>query len=238
MPDPAAIERRRRPPVQDAVQIAPPGRRQARIEIGRDRLDGEDADRVRLQVIIDRAADLVGQRRRAADRHARPGPARARRHRCARRRTRSGSRRRTGAARFPAPPGSTARSAGAASRQSRCRNIRSSACSGARQYRPGRQREAAQEVVGIERRTAGTLQAQRPEYALAAGDRQALVEHRAGRRRRGGSARLRPRARGCRSPRPRNQAPGHGSKARTCRSNAAAGRRQSSRASSRRSFAA
>ena len=111
--------------------------------------------------------------------------------------------------RFRAPPGSTARSAGAASRQSRCRNIRSSACSGARQYRPGRQREAAQKGGRIERRAAGALQAQRPEYALAAGDRQAVVEHGAGRRRPrpGGSASARKHADAARrGPRKRRRA--------------------------------
>src|SRR5207244_9728782 len=52
-----------------------------------------------------------------------------------------------------------------------------SACSGARQLRPGRDRKAAQECFGVERAASGPLQFKRAQYAGAAGDRQPIVKH-------------------------------------------------------------
>jgi hypothetical protein len=47
VPDPARLERRRRAPVEDAVEIDPPRRRQARMEPGGNGLDRQDRDRLR-----------------------------------------------------------------------------------------------------------------------------------------------------------------------------------------------
>jgi hypothetical protein len=52
VPDPAGLERRRRAAVEDAVQIGPPGRRQARMEPVRDGLDRQHRDGLRAQMRV------------------------------------------------------------------------------------------------------------------------------------------------------------------------------------------
>src|SRR5690349_3501135 len=56
LPHPAAFERRRRPPVQDAVEIDTSGGGESRVEILGYCLRVKDADRGRPQVMVDRAA--------------------------------------------------------------------------------------------------------------------------------------------------------------------------------------
>src|SRR6185437_16571420 len=56
-----------------------------------------------------------------------------------------------------------------------------SACSGAWQHGIARQRIASEERVDLLRRAPGALQHERAQRALAAGDGEAVVEHRAGR---------------------------------------------------------
>ena len=60
MPDPAALQCRRRPAIENAIAVMPPPRRQPRVEAGRHRLDREDADSVRAQMVVDCAADRLG----------------------------------------------------------------------------------------------------------------------------------------------------------------------------------
>ena len=47
VPDPAALERRRRAAVEDPIEVAPADAREARVPVVGDRLDLEDRDRVR-----------------------------------------------------------------------------------------------------------------------------------------------------------------------------------------------
>src|SRR5438874_2582444 len=53
MPYPAAFQGRRRPPVQDAVEVMPAARRQSCVETGRRRFNLNDADRMRPEVVVD-----------------------------------------------------------------------------------------------------------------------------------------------------------------------------------------
>ena len=80
------VERRRRAAVEDAVEVAPPEAREARVPVVGDRLDREHRDRVGPHQRVQPLAQPV--RRQCVDRcrHGRSSPARARRRRCARRR--------------------------------------------------------------------------------------------------------------------------------------------------------
>ena len=88
LPHPAALQRRRRSPVQDPVEIDAAGRREPRVEIVGCRFGGEDADRCGPQMMVDCAAQHLWRNRPRADRDARSGQAHARRHRCGPRRGR------------------------------------------------------------------------------------------------------------------------------------------------------
>ena len=85
-PGAAALERQAGAAVDDAVEIVPLHRREARVEIVRHALGREDRDRMRPQMRVERVAHGVGRASPSPDRHARPGRARARRRRCGRRR--------------------------------------------------------------------------------------------------------------------------------------------------------
>ncbi len=61
-PHPAAVQRCRRPPVQNAVEIGALNRRQSGIEMRWRRIDGEHADRSVPQVMVQRPAYDIGRR--------------------------------------------------------------------------------------------------------------------------------------------------------------------------------
>ena len=87
-PGAAAVDREIGPPVGDAIEIMPPHRRAARVEIRRDFFRRQDRYRMRAQMRVERVADGVGlalagkiEMRDLAERvHARVGAAGALHH--------------------------------------------------------------------------------------------------------------------------------------------------------------
>ncbi len=167
----------------------------------------------RPQEMVERAADRLGGilARQVDMRYL--GQAHAPRHRCVRRRARWPSRRKIAPPRFPAPPAPKARWVAAASRLARCRRIRSSACSGARQHRSERGSQSRGETrrrpSRRARRAAAGSGAAHPRRKQSSADHRALCPALP---RRVSTAAASTRMRS--SPSAKN-APGHGSKART-----------------------
>ena len=183
MPDPAALERRRRAAVEDAVAIDPPARRAPRVEVVGDALRPRSTatacgftcwlSALRIGVGRDRARQ-VEMRDLAQRVDAGIGAAGAVH------RDRASPQKRSTAV-FERSAAPTARSSGAASRPGRRRHIRASACSGAWQDVPGGTESRAGKASASTARAARALQYQRPQRAFAAGDRKRVVEHGAGR---------------------------------------------------------
>ena len=125
--------------------------------------------------------------------------------------------------------------------EARCRHIRSSACSGARQHRPGRRSESR---AGNRRRRVAPGRAAAAAVGRSAPSPQAIVRRSSSTVPGGAAAgQCDGVAASTAADRPRSvrrdarkYAPGHGSNARTCRSRSTAGSRQSSRPSSRPSL--
>ena len=140
-PGPVPLQRRRRPAVENAVEIVPGGRGKAGVEVIGRAAGGEHGHRLpRHPQMRVNASRTVSAGQSLARSTCATWPAHARRHRCGRRRAARRARRRSRGRPAPAPPAPNAGRPAAASRHRACRHIRhpgdSAACARRPEVRP------------------------------------------------------------------------------------------------------